>query len=145
MTISGPPSPQSLVNPVVLTKAARAAWKAGDVAGYGSLNAQLHHAIVQIAKQETVGRLLAQLRSQSITFQYRAVMLPGRMSRSFAEHSELVKAIAAHDEAAAERAMREHLGAASDALHDSIAATRSAGTSGPITTGLPIVIVFNRC
>jgi DNA-binding GntR family transcriptional regulator len=112
-----------------LLKDLRAAWKAGDVAGYGSLNAELHHAIVQIARQDTVARLLAQLRSQSITFQYRAVMLPGRMSRSFGEHVELVRAIAAHDETAAEQAMREHLAAASDALHDSIVATRSARQS----------------
>jgi hypothetical protein len=31
---------------------------------------------LRIAAHETVERLLAQLRSQSITFQYRGVMLP---------------------------------------------------------------------
>jgi DNA-binding GntR family transcriptional regulator len=113
-----------------LLKELRAAAKAGDVVTYGRLNSELHQTLVRIAAHDTVARLLAQLRSQSITFQYRAVMLPGRMKRSYDEHAALVRAIAAHDAAAAEEAMRAHLDAALDALHDSIAATRAPQITG---------------
>ena len=56
-------------------------------------------------------------------FQYRTVLLPGRPNHSFAEHSAIVEAIAAHDPDAAEEAMRHHLLRVADALrtHQAVA------------------------
>ena len=53
-------------------------------------------------------------------FQYRTVFLPGRSEHSYAEHTQIVEAIAAHDPEAAEQAMRRHLSRVAELLrtHD---------------------------
>jgi DNA-binding FadR family transcriptional regulator len=58
-------------------------------------------------------------------------MLPGRAQASFDEHTEIVEAIAAHDPAAAERAMRRHLQRVAKALRTHADdAARSAASNG---------------
>jgi DNA-binding FadR family transcriptional regulator len=59
-----------------------------------------------------------------VRFQYRTSLVPGRAERSFAEHSAVVEAVSAGDPDAAEAAMRRHLGAATDALRESVAYIR---------------------
>ncbi|WP_433296397.1 GntR family transcriptional regulator [Actinoplanes sp. CA-030573] len=88
----------------------------GDLLGYSEGNAALHAAIIQAARHETAARLITGLRAQLVRFQFRTILVPGRAPHSLAEHTAIVSAIAARDPAAAEKAMREHLGHVSDAL-----------------------------
>lgn len=88
----------------------------GDLIGLSNANARLHAAILDASGHETAKRLSRMLSSQIVRYQYRTVLLPGRPDRSFAEHSELVDAIAARDPDAAERAMRRHLIHVAEAL-----------------------------
>jgi DNA-binding FadR family transcriptional regulator len=76
--------------------------------------------ILEISGHQTARRLSQTLSSQLVRFQYRTVLLPGRSEHSYAEHTEIVEAIAAHDPDAAERAMRRHLSHVAEALqaHD---------------------------
>jgi DNA-binding GntR family transcriptional regulator len=60
--------------------------------------------------------LLASLQSQAVRYQFRTVLQPGRITQSLAEHTAIVDALAAHDEDAAERAMRAHIGAVMDTV-----------------------------
>ena len=96
----------------------------GDLLGVSNANARLHGKILDLSRHDTARRLSRTLSSQLVRFQYRTVLLPGRPERSYAEHSRIVEAIAAHDPDAAEDAMRSHLSHVAEALrshHDGVA------------------------
>jgi len=88
----------------------------GDPLGASEQNAVFHRRIVGIARHETSRRLIESLHSQMVRFQYRTILVPGRAERSFGEHTAIADAIDAHDAAAAEQAMRGHLGHVIEAL-----------------------------
>ena len=88
----------------------------GDLLGVSNANARLHAMILDVSRHRTAQRLSQTLSSQLVRFQYRTVLLPGRPEHSFAEHTQIVEAIAAHDPQAAELAMRRHLSMVADAL-----------------------------
>jgi DNA-binding GntR family transcriptional regulator len=92
----------------------------GDLLGVSNANARLHGLILEISGHQTARRLSETLSSQLVRFQYRTVLLPGRSEQSYAEHTDIVEAIAAHDPDAAEQAMRRHLSRVAEALraHD---------------------------
>jgi DNA-binding GntR family transcriptional regulator len=88
----------------------------GDLLGVSNANARLHGLILDVSGHETAKRLSQTLSSQLVRFQYRTVLLPGRPEHSYAEHTQIVEAIAAHDPDAAEQAMRSHLSRVAEAL-----------------------------
>jgi DNA-binding GntR family transcriptional regulator len=94
----------------------RALLDAGDLLKASDANAILHRRLLQIGGHATANRLIDGLRSQLVRFTYRTILVPGRSERSLAEHTAIVDAVAAHDGAAAERAMRRHLSHVADAL-----------------------------
>lgn len=104
----------------------REAVEAGDLIAYSKTNGSLHAEILRIAGHRTVAKLLANLNSQVVRFQYRSILLPGRSRRSLAEHEEIVAAICAGDVEAAERSMAAHLRAAAEALREVIDASKTA-------------------
>jgi DNA-binding GntR family transcriptional regulator len=81
----------------------------GDAVGYSALNAQFHQRIWRIADHELASRLLGTLKSQSIRFQFRTILRPGRTVDSLREHEAIVAALASNDPDACEAAMAEHL------------------------------------
>jgi DNA-binding GntR family transcriptional regulator len=88
----------------------RACHDRGDLLAYSQLNGKLHRTISEIGHHDTASMLLASLQSQAVRYQFRTVLQPGRITQSLAEHAAIVDALAAHDEDAAERAMRAHIG-----------------------------------
>ncbi|HYM50240.1 MAG TPA: GntR family transcriptional regulator [Candidatus Limnocylindrales bacterium] len=80
-----------------------------DPLGYSELNAKYHQRIWAIADHQTAARLLGTLKSQSIRFQYRTILRPGRTARSLEEHEAILEALTARDPARSEAAMEEHL------------------------------------
>jgi DNA-binding GntR family transcriptional regulator len=95
-----------------------------DPMGYSGLNAEFHQRIWAIADHGTAGRLLANLKSQSIRFQYRTILRPGRTASSLREHEAIVEALASRDSDASEAAMRKHLGHVVETLKWAIDAQR---------------------
>jgi DNA-binding GntR family transcriptional regulator len=95
--------------------------EAGDPLGYSELNARFHEMIWAIADQAVASTLVANLKSQSIRFQYRTILQPGRPDRSLREHAEIVEALAARDPDRSEAAMREHLSRVVETLKQAIA------------------------
>jgi DNA-binding GntR family transcriptional regulator len=87
-----------------------------DLLGYSEANAALHAAIIAAARHETSARLITGLRGQMVRFQFRTILVPGRPAESYGEHTAVVDAIAARDRAAAEKAMRHHLGSVGGTL-----------------------------
>jgi DNA-binding GntR family transcriptional regulator len=82
---------------------------AGDSVGYSELNPGFHQLIWAGAQNGTAARMVLNLKSQSLRFQFHTMLRPGRPQRSLQEHEAIFNAIAAHDGDAAEEAMREHL------------------------------------
>jgi DNA-binding GntR family transcriptional regulator len=99
--------------------------EAGDPLGYSELNARFHEMIWAIADQGVAATLVANLKSQSIRFQYRTILQPGRPDRSLREHRLIVEALASGDPDASETAMREHLSRVVETLESAIARHRS--------------------
>jgi len=95
--------------------------EAGDPLGYSELNARFHEMIWAIANQAVASTLVANLKSQSIRFQYRTILQPGRPDRSLREHVEIVEALASRDPDRSEAAMREHLSRVVETLEHAIA------------------------
>jgi DNA-binding GntR family transcriptional regulator len=81
----------------------------GDPLGYSELNASFHERIWAIADNRVATSLLTTLKSQSIRFQYRTILQPGRPLRSLREHEAIVEALSTGDPDASEAAMRAHL------------------------------------
>ena len=98
--------------------------EAGDPLGYSELNARFHEIIWAIADQGVAATLVANLKSQSIRFQYRTILQPGRPDRSLREHRLIVEALASGDPDASETAMREHLSRVVETLKSAIARHR---------------------
>jgi DNA-binding GntR family transcriptional regulator len=94
---------------------------AGDPLGYSELNSRFHELIWGIADQGVASTLVANLKSQSIRFQYRTILQPGRPDRSLREHAEIVDALASGDPDRSEAAMREHLSRVVETLKQAIA------------------------
>jgi DNA-binding GntR family transcriptional regulator len=92
---------------------------AGDLIAASDANALLHDRLRRIGGHATANRLIAQLRSQLVRFEYRTILVPGRSEHSFAEHTAIVEAVATGDPDAAEAAVRSHLSHVGDALRQS--------------------------
>ncbi len=84
---------------------------AGDLEAYSAANARFHRTISAIADHAPARKLLTQLQSQAVRYQFRTVLAPGRSARSLAEHEAILAALVARDPDAAERAVRVHIGA----------------------------------
>lgn len=81
----------------------------GDLLGASETNAELHAALLEISGHATAVRLIHALNSQTVRYQYRTILIPGRPAASQAEHAAIVEAVIGGRTDDAERAMREHL------------------------------------
>jgi DNA-binding GntR family transcriptional regulator len=83
--------------------------RSGDLMAYSELNAGFHAIVLRFGGHSTLQKLLAQLQSQSVRYQFRTVLAPGRPANSLAEHQAILAALARHDPDGAERAARQHV------------------------------------
>ena len=82
---------------------------AGDLLGASDANAELHATLLEISGHETARRLIRALSSQTVRYQYRTILIPGRSAASLEEHKAIVNAVLAGRPDEAEAAMRNHL------------------------------------
>jgi DNA-binding GntR family transcriptional regulator len=81
----------------------------GDLLGASEVNAELHAALLELSGHATAMRLIESLNAQTVRYQYRTILIPGRPGASVAEHAAIVEAVTARDGDEAELAMRRHL------------------------------------
>ena len=81
----------------------------GDLLGASDANADLHAALLELSGHGTARRLIRALNSQTVRYQYRTILIPGRPAASVAEHTAIVEAVVAGRAEEAEAAMRSHL------------------------------------
>ena len=82
---------------------------AGDLLGASDANADLHATLLELSGHGTAVRLIHALNSQTVRYQYRTILIPGRPAASVAEHAAIVDAVVARRPEEAETAMRNHL------------------------------------
>ncbi len=90
--------------------------EAGDVVGYSSMAQEIHAAVREYSQRATVSDLLERLRYQCIRFHFSVALMPGRPRVGLEEHLRVIEAVVSGDPEAAEREMRHHLTAVTDAL-----------------------------
>ncbi len=101
-----------------------------DLAAYRELNRRFHIAIIQASRRPFLARSLTQLWTAFPTMLWgtipgvAAASAPGRDDPDTAEHEEIVTALASHDPDRAERAVREHIRSAGNALVAAMGARR---------------------
>jgi DNA-binding GntR family transcriptional regulator len=83
---------------------------------YSELNSTLHTLVREIAGHSTASSILSQLNGQLVRHQFRLSMVPGRPHVSLPQHLAIIEAVCARDPAAAEEAMRAHIGSVLEAL-----------------------------
>ena len=81
----------------------------GDLLGASDANADLHAALLELSGHGTALRLIRALNSQTVRYQYRTILIPGRSAASVSEHAAIVEAVIAGRPDDAENAMRSHL------------------------------------
>jgi DNA-binding GntR family transcriptional regulator len=81
----------------------------GDLLGASDANADLHAALLELSGHGTALRHIRALNSQTVRYQYRTILIPGRSAASVSEHAAIVGAVIAGRPDDAEKAMRSHL------------------------------------
>lgn len=81
----------------------------GDFLGASDANAELHATLLELSGHGTALRLIRSLNSQTVRYQHRTILIPGRPAASLAEHAAIVEAVVAGNPDGAESAMRTHL------------------------------------
>jgi DNA-binding GntR family transcriptional regulator len=81
----------------------------GDLLGASDANADLHATLLEMSRHSTALRLIRALNSQTVRYQFRTILIPGRPAASVAEHAAIVEAVVAGRSDEAENAMRNHL------------------------------------
>jgi DNA-binding GntR family transcriptional regulator len=90
--------------------------ESGDLLGASDANAELHATLLELSRHRTAIRLIHALNAQTVRYQYRTILIPGRSAASVAEHAAIVEATVAGRPDEAESAMRRHLLNVADAL-----------------------------
>jgi DNA-binding GntR family transcriptional regulator len=90
--------------------------EAGDLLGASEVNAELHATLLELSGHATAMRLIQSLNAQTVRYQYRTILIPGRPGASVAEHAAIVEAVTAGNEDEAETAMRRHLFSVAEAV-----------------------------
>ncbi len=81
----------------------------GDLLGASDANADLHAALLELSGHSTTKRLIHALHSQTVRYQYRTILIPGRPAASVEEHDAIVDAVLGGRPDDADAAMRRHL------------------------------------
>lgn len=81
----------------------------GDLLRASDANAELHGTLLELSRNGTARRLIRTLNAQTVRYQYRTILIPGRPAASLAEHTAIVEAVVAGRPDDAEKAMRDHL------------------------------------
>jgi DNA-binding GntR family transcriptional regulator len=90
--------------------------RGGDLRAYVEANAEFHAEILGFAQHPPAAKLLQTIQVQSLRFQFRSVVLAGRVAQSLEEHEAILTALQARDADAAERVSRRHVERIADVL-----------------------------
>jgi len=76
---------------------------------YSKGNRTFHGLIYTLAKNTQAVELINMISTQLIRYQFRTVLVPGRIQESYREHLDIYEALKSHDEKRAEASIRAHV------------------------------------
>jgi DNA-binding GntR family transcriptional regulator len=88
----------------------RTAVENDSVDDYRRISVQFHELIGSMARHSTAQRFLAEMRNHNLALHFPLAFPERSTGSSLPEHEAVAEALFAHDGAAAERAMRDHVG-----------------------------------
>lgn len=94
----------------------QAAVAAGDHFAYSALNRALHEWLIRCSGQVPAAKLLETLNAQTVRFQFRLALKPGRPAVSVVQHLAIIKAVQSGDPDAAAAATRAHIMSVMEAM-----------------------------
>lgn len=100
--------------------------RAGDADQYEVANTRFHQLIYTGSRNEDVAAMAEEMRRKLSPFRRLQLTDAGRVGRSHAEHGRIVEAIMQGDAQAADRALRQHLDGAAQAILDAWSRNRAA-------------------
>ena len=109
--------------------------ESGDLLGASDANADLHAALLDLSGHGTAQRLINGLNAQTVRYQYRTILIPGRSAASQEEHAAIVEAVIAGKPDEAEQAMRRHLFNVAEALQRGLLPGIDRASRGVIQAG----------
>lgn len=101
--------PEDLKRLQALHERLEQAAAAGDVKRYSEANVLVHEALLDLGGNRWQKRIVQNLRRMLKLSHRLTIGFPGRLQQSIGEHREIMRAIAARDAVAAERAVNEHM------------------------------------
>lgn len=99
----------------------------GDPVSYTTLNLRFNSKMLEVTKSPELARLLTSLSYSLARFQFRTILVGGRMEQSLAEHREVLKHLQARNVDQAAAAVRAHLNNVRLALQQATELPRGVG------------------
>jgi DNA-binding GntR family transcriptional regulator len=109
--------------------------ESGDLLGASDANADLHAELLALSGHGIAQRLIRGLNAQTVRYQYRTILIPGRPAASQAEHAAIVEAVVARQPDRADEAMRRHLFNVAEALQRGMLPGIDRASRGVIEAG----------
>ncbi|HYE08658.1 MAG TPA: GntR family transcriptional regulator [Patescibacteria group bacterium] len=91
-----------------------------DFIKYYSLSGELHKKIMECCDNPPLFELAERVNLQTTRYQFRNILVPGRIKESTKEHAEIVDSIIKGDGDEAEKVMRKHISIVKEMLFNSI-------------------------
>ncbi|MBI5234268.1 MAG: GntR family transcriptional regulator [Deltaproteobacteria bacterium] len=105
--------------------------KKNDTKGFFRLDNQFHETFLKACENEKLRLLINHLIQQFERFRFTALSLPGRMSESARQHTEIIKAFMDKDEGLVERLVRANAERGCEILVHEIGLSNPKGLSSP--------------
>lgn len=80
-----------------------------DYNTYSKLNTIFHETIYAASRNPGLSKVVSNLKTRIIRYQYKIAYIPGRTSMSIEEHEKIYRALASHDPDLATNAMTQHV------------------------------------
>ena len=90
----------------------------GDLMQYSEKNKLLHNCIYQASPSRVAADLISDIRTQISRYNFKTILVPGRVRASFQEHRELIQAYSARDPQWAKEVSIRHVNNLLKTLHD---------------------------
>lgn len=94
----------------------------GDIDLFYDVNQDFHEAVYEASANGFLADQTRRLRNQVAAYRRRVTHRPSRISKTLKEHGAVIAAMRAHDDEAAQTAMRDHVNLLGDDLLDFLAA-----------------------
>jgi DNA-binding GntR family transcriptional regulator len=122
-------TPQELAEIQAMHFEMMAAYTRRDLSAYYTINARIHDAISNAAKNPVLAQVYAQVNARLQALRFRSNQDGEKWKRAVKEHEKMIEALAAHDGAAMREVLLTHLRNKRDVVLEQLREARSQGAA----------------